>query len=165
MNAFVIDAFEFCRLKERREGEFAVADLPRLAEESVDKTGSIHWKLEGCSNRQGYPQLRLSVSGALRLMCQRCLLPFEFQIASDSVLVLAQDEEAADEVEALLGDESVEVIVGSRSFDVAQFVEDEALLMIPLSPKHEICPDQLLPEASKDGDKTSPFAVLKNLKQ
>ncbi len=165
MNAFVIDAFEFCRLKERRDGEIAIADLPRLADESADKSGVVRWSLQGSSNRLGYPQLELAVVGMVRLMCQRCLTPFEFDISSDSVLVLASDEGSADEIDTLLADESVEVIVGSRNFDIAQLIEDEALLTIPLSPKHGACPDQLTPEAGKDAGKVSPFAALKNLKQ
>lgn len=165
MNAFLIDAFEFCRLKERREGEIAVADLPRLAEESVDKSGVVRWSLQGGSNPQGYAQLNLSVSGGVRLLCQRCLAPFEFDIASDSVLVLAPDDSSADEIDALLSDESVEVIVGSRDFDVRQVIEDDALLTLPLSPKHDACPGEVVGGGSKDVEKVSPFAVLKELKQ
>jgi len=164
MNAFVIDAFEFCRLKERREGEIAVADLPRLAKESVDKSGTVRWVLQGGSDAQGHPRLALSVSGAVRLMCQRCLTPFEFAIASDAALVLAPDEDSADEIEAHLDDDSVDVIAGSRNFDVGQLIEDEALLTIPLSPKHDACSDHLAPAAAME-EKVSPFAVLKNLKQ
>ncbi|HJV80529.1 YceD family protein [Noviherbaspirillum sp.] len=165
MNAFVIDAFEFCRLKERREGEVAVADLPRLAEESADQSGTVRWSLQGGSSPQGHPQLALSVAGAVSLMCQRCLKPFAFDIVSESVLVLAPDEASADEIENSLDDESVEVIVGSRNFDVAQLIEDDALLTIPLSPKHATCPDQLMPEMDKEAEKVSPFAVLKGLKK
>ncbi|WP_292934001.1 YceD family protein [Noviherbaspirillum sp.] len=165
MNAFVIDAFEFCRLKERREGEVAVADLPRLVEESADRSGTVRWSLQGGSNQHGHPQLALSVTGTVSLMCQRCLKPFAFEIASESVLVLAPDEESADEIDAMLGDESVEVIVGSRNFDIAQLIEDDALLTIPLSPKHAACPDQLMPEMEKEAEKESPFAVLKSLKK
>lgn len=165
MNAIVIDAFEFCRLKERREGETAVGDLPRLAKEAVNTSGSVRWTLQGGSNKQGHPQLHLSVAGSAWLMCQRCLTPFEFGIASESVLILAPDEGSADEIDAQLNDESVEVIVGSRTFDVVQLIEDEALLTIPLSPKHEICPDQLIPAVEQDAERVSPFAVLKNLKQ
>lgn len=161
----MIDAFEFCRLKEHREGEIAVADMPRLAGESVDRSGVVHWSLQGGSAKKGHPQLILSVSGSVRLMCQRCLTPFEFVFASDSTLVVAPDEGGADEIEAQLDDDSGEVIVGSRDFDIAQLIEDEALLAIPLSPKHETCPDQLVPEAVRDAEKVSPFAVLKNLKQ
>ncbi|HYD97636.1 MAG TPA: DUF177 domain-containing protein [Noviherbaspirillum sp.] len=165
MNAFVIDAFEFCRLKERREGEVAVADLPRLADESVDRKGMLAWTLHGGNNRQGHPQLSLSVSGSLHLMCQRCLAPFEFKIASDATLVLAQDEGSADEIDALLADESVEVIVGSHEFDIGQVIEDEALLAIPLSPKHDVCPDLPAVKPAPEDEKVSPFAVLKKLKQ
>jgi uncharacterized protein len=165
MNAFVIDAFEFCRLKERREGEIAVADLPRLAAESVDNFGSVRWALQGGNDKQGHPQLVLSISGSVRLMCQRCLMPFAFSIASESALILAPDEGSADQIDALLDDEAVEVIVGSRSFDIVQLIEDDALLAIPLSPKHETCPDQLMVSAEKDVEKVSPFSILKNLKQ
>ena len=165
MNAFVIDAFEFCRLKERREGEIPVADLPRLAEELVDKSGAVHWVLQGGSDMRGHPQLSLAVSGAVNLMCQRCLTPFAFRVESSATLVLAQDESGADEIDALLADESVEVIVGSHNFDVAQVIEDEALLTIPLSPKHDVCPDVAAQAAPQEVKKESPFAVLKKLKQ
>jgi len=165
MTTFVIDAFEFCRLKERREGEIAVVDMPRLADESADKSGVVRWALQGSVSKHGHFQLALSVSGAVNLMCQRCLTPFAFDITSDSMLVLAADEDSADEIDALLGDEEIEVIVASRGFDIAQLVEDEALLTLPLSPKHGSCPDQLIPENVKNGEKTSPFAVLKNFKQ
>jgi len=164
MNSFVIDAFEFCRLKERREGEIPVADLPRLAEESVDKSGSVRWALQGGSDMRGHPQLSLAVSGAVNLMCQRCLTPFAFQIESGATLVLGQDENSADEIDAQLADESVEVIVGSHSFDVTQVIEDEALLTIPLSPKHDACPDVAV-QPAQEVEKESPFAVLKKLKQ
>jgi uncharacterized protein len=165
MNAFVIDAFEFCRLKERREGEIPVADLPRLADESVDRSGAVRWALEGGSDMRGHPQLNLTVSGTLNLMCQRCLTPFAFEIESGATLVLAEDEGSADEIDAQLADETVEVVVGSHSFDVAQVVEDEALLTIPLSPKHDICPDLAVRNATPEVQKESPFAVLKKLKQ
>jgi uncharacterized protein len=165
MNAFVIDAFEFCRLKECREGEIPVADLPRLSEESVDKSGSVHWALQGGSDMRGHPQLSLTVSGTVNLMCQRCLTPFVFQMESGATLVLAQDESSADEIDAQLADESVEVIVGSHSFDVTQVIEDEALLTIPLSPKHDVCPDAVVQPATQEVEKDSPFAVLKKLKQ
>jgi uncharacterized protein len=165
MSAFVIDTFEFCRLKERREGEIAVGDLPRLAAESVGSSRALRWSLQGGNDGQGHPQMVLVVSGAVRLMCQRCLTPFSFDITSESVLILARDEASADELDALFADAPVEVIVGSRNFSIADLIEDEALLAIPPSPRHEVCPDGLSPKAGADPDKESPFAVLKNLKQ
>lgn len=165
MNAPLIDAFEFCRRKEYLEGEVAVAELPRLAEESVDRFGAIRWSLRGASNSLGHPQMTLSVAGEVRLLCQRCLAPVVFDIGSESILVLAKNEEGADEIEALLDDESIEVIVGSKAFNLTALVEDEVLLAIPLSPRHDVCPDQPVFGASPDTMPASPFAVLKNLKQ
>lgn len=165
MNAFVIDAFEFCRLKERREGEVPVSELPRLAAESVDGSGALLWSLQGGSDSRGHAQMVLSVSGAVQLMCQRCLAPFAFPLSSESVLVLARDEASADELDALLAEEKVEIVVGSKSFNIADIIEDEALLAIPSSPRHEACPDRALPKQDKDVGKISPFAVLKNLKR
>lgn len=161
----MIDAFEFCRLNERREGEIAVADLPRLAIESIDGAGELRWSLQGGSDNRGHPMTVLEVVGAVRLVCQRCLTPFSFEIASKSTLVLARDEASADGLDALLADEPVEVIVGSRALNITDLVEDEALLAIPPSPKHGVCPNGLIPKTADESDKESPFAVLKKLKR
>jgi uncharacterized protein len=167
MNAFVIDAFEFCRIRERREGELAVSDLPRLAAESVNGFGTLRWSLQGDKDKSGHPQMTLSISGSVQLICQRCLTPFVFDIASDSVLILAPDEASADELDALLEDEPAEVIVGSAAFNIADLIEDEALLALPLSPKHEACPAASVPQAAAPVEeaRVSPFDVLKKLKQ
>lgn len=168
MQAFVIDAFTFSRLEEQRSGSILVADLPRLAEESANTDGALGWSLQGGKDKLGHPQLKLSVNGAVQLMCQRCLTPFAFDIDSESILILAKNEENADEIDALLEDDEVDVVVGSKTFNVMDLIEDEALLAIPQSPKHAVCPD--LPLASADttaaidaevGKKESPFAVLK----
>jgi uncharacterized protein len=59
----------------------------------------------------------------------------------------------------------VDVIVGSRSLDILALVEDEALLALPLAPKHEVCPDQSVQDLAGESKKESPFSVLKNLKK
>jgi uncharacterized protein len=163
MNAFVIDTFEFSRLKERREGECAVADFDRLTEELADRSGTVRWALQGGMHTSGHPQLTLSVGATVQLMCQRCLVPFPFDVVSESVLVLAKDDAAADEIDAMLADDSIDVIVGIKAMNMLELIEDEALLTIPLSPKHVVCPDQVGQDAQAASMKrVSPFAVLKN---
>jgi uncharacterized protein len=167
MSAFTIDAFQFCRQQERREGKVAIADLHRLTEElSGGPTGFLHWSLTGGSDRQGRSQLQVSATGLVQLRCQRCLGPMPFDIASHSLLVLAPDEATADELDQLLEDEEVEVVVGSSAMNFLTIVEDEALLALPLAPRHEQCPEPLGPVGEKSGDeeRKSPFAALKNLK-
>lgn len=165
MNALVIDAFDFCRLKQRAAGEVAVADLGRLVSECADASGMLRWSLQGGADQLGHPQLGLAVSGAVRLMCQRCLAPFSHTMATQSVLVLAHDEEDADKIEELLADDAIDVIVGSKRLDVMVLVEDDALLAMPFAPMHEACPDRPAQDEGGETAKPSPFSVLRGLKQ
>jgi uncharacterized protein len=165
MDALTIDGFAFCRRGELREGEFKVAELARLAGEATDGSGALGWSVQGGNDQHGNPKLELSVSGSVRLMCQRCLTPYAFDIDSQSTLILAKDEESVDALEELLDDDTVDVIAGNRVFGIAELIEDEALLALPTSPRHEVCPDAISLQALKnDGEKLSPFAVLKNIK-
>lgn len=165
MTAFAIDVFEFCRLAERREGEVSVADLPRLAVECIDTNALLHWTLLGGTNSFGHPQLTMTVAGKVRLICQRCMTALEHEIASEQLLVLAKSDEQADEIEELLDDESIDVIVGAKSMNILDLVEDEALLSLPLSPKHDACPEGAVQENAGNARKPSPFDVLSKLKQ
>jgi len=163
MSAFVIDAFEFCRSNGHREGVTPVAEMSRLNKDCADHSGEVTWAVDGATGKQGYPQLTLSVSGAVQLMCQRCLTPYWFDMDSATVLILGKDDGHADEIEEILDDESIDVIVGSRTCDIRDLIEDEALLALPQVPKHETCPDAKLLDTLKS-EKPSPFAGLKELK-
>jgi uncharacterized protein len=163
MSAFVIDAFEFSRSNGHRDGVTPVAEMSRLNKECADQTGDIAWAVDGATSAHGYAQLTLSVSGTVHLQCQRCMAPFAYEIDSSTVLMLGKDDDHADEIEATIDDESIDVIVGSRSQDIRDLIEDEALLALPQSPKHDVCPDSKLLDLLKS-DKPSPFAGLKDLK-
>jgi uncharacterized protein len=162
MSAIVIDTFEFARQKDHREGQIVVAEMARLATVSTDASAMLQWSLTGGAGKLGHPQLTLSVSATVQPVCQRCLTPFSLEIKSESVLVLAKDEAEADKIEAMLDDDAFEVIVGGKEMNILDLIEDEALLALPLSPRHEVCPDTAALEAQK-GSKPSPFAVLKGI--
>ncbi len=177
MQAFVIDAFAFCQNHEQREGSAKIAEFPRLQAECANADAVVNWSLSGGFDQLGNPRLSLSVETQVELMCQRCLSPFAFDIDSRSELILAKNEEHADEIEGMLEDDEVDVVVGSKTFNVIDLIEDEALLAIPQSPKHAVCPDVVLVssnqseaannvdavDAASTGGKVSPFAVLKKL--
>ena len=165
MDSFVVDAFDFSRQKQERSGETAVAEMSRLSAELIDNSGVLKWAVRGGVEVQGHPGLTLEVAGPVRLRCQRCLGPLEFDIDSSSVLILANDEAGADALEEQLDDDSLDVIPGSHTMDMAVMIEDEALLALPLSPRHDVCPDSSAMDALKQDKPDSPFAVLKNLKK
>ena len=164
MESYIFDAFEFSRAGERRKGQLKVATLARLAAECADSSGTVNWSLQGGTDAFGHMQLTLSASVTVNLVCQRCLEPFAFEVDSVSTLILAESEEQANEIEDLLEDDDVDVIVGSREMDLLALIEDDVLLALPLSARHEVCPDASALEKLKS-DKPSPFAVLKDLKR
>lgn len=159
----VIDAFEFCRVNGTREGVMPVAGMTRLAKECADASGALAWKVVGGTSKHGFPQMRLTVSGIVQLVCQRCMAPYAHDMDASTLLMLGKDDEHADEIEAIIDDETVDVIVGSREMDLMYLVEDEALLALPHTPKHEVCPDTALLD-SLQSEKKSPFAGLIDLK-
>lgn len=163
MNAIVIDAFEFCRSNGSQQGVTPVAEMTRLTKDCADTSGTITWKVEGGTGKMGFPQLKLSVAGTVQLVCQRCLTPYAHTIDSSTLLMLGKDDQQADEIEEMIDDETIDVIVGSRTMTVADLVEDEALLALPHTPKHDVCPDNALLDKAKS-EKISPFDALKGLK-
>ena len=167
MQAFVIDAFSFCKNGEQRQGSVSIADLPRLVTECASADGEVEWSLEGGVDQYNHPKLNLRVKSRVPLVCQRCLQAFVLEFDSESELILAKNEDHADEIEAMIDDDEVDVVVGSKSFNILDLIEDEVLLAIPQSPKHAVCPDVVVPEAAivePANRKPSPFAVLKNMK-
>lgn len=163
MNAVVIDAFEFCRTNAVREGVTPVAAMTRLTKDCADQSGDIAWKVVGGVSKMGFPQMTLSVSGTVQLICQRCLTPYAYRIDASTVLMLGKDDAQADEIEEMIDDDAIDVIVGTRSMTLDDLVEDEALLALPHTPKHDACPDAALMAAAKSV-KVSPFDALKGLK-
>ncbi len=162
MTTTIVDSFTFCRLGEQASGETPVAQFARLQKDLADSSGQLRWRFTGGRHPQDLPQLTMAVEGEVRLVCQRCLKSLGHPIASETVLVLARDDAEADEIEARLDDDSIDVIVGSATQDFLQLVEDEALLSLPLSPRHAVCPEGA--PSVEGGKAESPFAVLKQLK-
>ncbi len=162
MSAKTVDSFEFCRRGEQASGTAPVAGFARLTAELANTSGELRWSVAGGQHATGLPQLSMTVQGEVQLLCQRCLTAFAHPVDSDTVLVLARNEAEADATEERLDDESIDVIVGSDALDLMVLVEDDALLALPLSAKHAVCPGDV-PKASEDKP-ASPFAALGKLK-
>jgi uncharacterized protein len=109
------------------------------------------------------PWLHLAADTVVPLVCQRCLAPVQLPLAVDRWFRFA-----ADEATAAAEDESAEedVLAVSRDFDLPALIEDELLMEIPVTPRHEVCPEPArLSVADPDFDaageaRPNPFAVL-----
>jgi uncharacterized protein len=154
----IIDAFAFARNAESASGEIALSALPRV--DVLARDGALAWSLSGLIGSQSRPFLKLDVFGRVQLRCQRCLKPMEWPLALASTVWLAPSEAEADLLPVDV--DEFDAVVGSDCFDVDALIEDEVLLAIPATPKHDVCPEPLRIE--KD-TAASPFAVLKDFKR
>lgn len=163
MEAILDKLIEFCNKEKRLESVVPISQLQRLSSLCADTTGQLNWSVKGSINKREQLQLDLAVKGTLLLECQRCLDVFPFDLNSQVSLLLAKTEEEANDIEDELDpDDETEVIVGTDRVDLLVLVEDEVLLTIPLSPKHDQCPKSN--QLTFGAEKTSPFAVLQQLK-
>jgi uncharacterized protein len=132
---------------------------------------SVRWQAEG-ARRDGpagrpVPWLHLEAQTTVPLICQRCLTPVEVELAVDRWFRFATDEAIA-----AAEDENSEedVLVSSRDFDLHALIEDELLMEIPVTPRHERCPEPVQLSAADpdfeaaDAARPNPFAVLGGLR-
>jgi len=182
-----LDIYDFAKSGRQAAGALRVSQMPRMLAEvpadTPDRDTVFTWQGEGSTQPElqddgteaPQPYLRLAVHGSVWLTCQRCLQPYSQHLDVDATYRIVATEEEADEYP--LEDDEVEVIVGSRQFDLVDLIEEELLLSLPLVPKHNVCPEvheSLLPgddegETAESGeteksDKPNPFAVLEKLK-
>ncbi|MEJ0004179.1 MAG: YceD family protein [Pararobbsia sp.] len=124
--------------------------------------------------------LHLAIEAAPWLECQRCLTPYRQPLDVAATFQIVASEEEADA--APLDDDEVDVIVGSRQFDLYELIEEELLLSLPLVPKHAVCPsvhealvtgqagDIVIERSAEDepprrDEADNPFAALQALKR
>ncbi|MCO5398173.1 YceD family protein [Ralstonia soli] len=173
MDFRAFDLFAFIRAGEPASGTVSLTDMPRLlaeqaADAPADANRQFRWQMQGAVHEEATAgqsaQQRLfvdlQVDGSIWLQCQRCLKAYEQPLPVHTRLEVMRSEAEADA--APLDDDEADVIVGSRNFDLIAQIEDELLLALPVSPRHAVCPDEVLP--AEEEKKPSPFAVLANLK-
>lgn len=133
--------------------------LERLHDLLAVVEGEVSFHLEGFKGERGESLLRLAASGILPLACQRCLESVPFDLDVDSLLELVP--EGAEMSQEELEDDTRDFLPVVRDLDVAELVEDEILLALPVAPRHERCG---LPGAAEAGERGNPFAALAELK-
>ena len=97
-----LDVVAFARDVLRLQGEGALADWPRLAEEQYGESlaaGQVQWQLQGRTVAQaGAPDqlwLDLKASLMLPMQCQRCLNPVLESVQAERWFLFVADEAAA----------------------------------------------------------------------
>ena len=124
-----LDALKLAAAASVVEREYRLADFSRLLDrlEAPDGVAQARLALQSAG---GVATGVLVVRAETRLTCQRCLRPMRQVLESNSRLAFVERE--ADAVPA-----DHEAITGDpRQVDLAELVEDELLLSLPLMPRH-----------------------------
>ena len=165
-NPWQIDVFALCKEQATIKGELPIALLTRLAADLTRHDGVLNYQLSGTTDDKKRALLRIQVNGSLMMRCQRCLEDMQHAVDVDYTVQLVHSEQELDSEEDELnavaeGRADIEKIVGSKTFDTLNLLEDEIILSLPIVTTHKNC-EKTLPMSA--GEKTSPFDALRALK-
>jgi uncharacterized protein len=146
-------------------GSLELAGLARLAPLLSTQQGALSVTLLLDRDEAGTRYLAGRVTGQLQLECQRCLGAMEFALDSEFRLGLVRGEEEA----ARLPSGYEPLLVGTEPMPLAEIVEDEVLLALPIVALHRDphpCAARQHQEPLPEGEqRENPFAVLAQLKR
>ncbi len=189
-----LNVAHFAADAQEAEGDWAIAELPRLAESECppdagsplkaktsadappapsrsasDLTRRVRWRAVGSLRPVGGEKqiwLHLLADADVVLQCQRCLLPLDEAVHVDRHFRFVDDEATA----AAIDDEmEEEVLALPKSLNLRELVEDEMLLALPLVPRHDVCPEKIPMQFGDveivEADTAHPFASLALLRK
>ena len=172
-----IEPFKWAEQGFTWSGQLPLKSFPRIAHEAV---GSIdnQWIQVDCKlSMDAYHRivwLDAQLSTTVTLQCQRCLGTVEEQIESTVHVAMLNDEAHAD----FLDEDADFIVLGedlgtkkgdfdsSASVDLIYILEDELLLSMPGSPKHDACEHKHRPviQTEVEEKRDNPFEILAGLK-
>jgi uncharacterized protein len=131
------DAFRLVREQGVISGRLDAVTLPRVADELIEDSAPVEWRIEGTADAAGRPALAVQLDGVLPLECQRCLEVVHWPVSQRTELLLAHNDA---EMARLDADSELEVVLATGPLDPVVLIEDELVLAIPFAPRHAECP-------------------------
>lgn len=143
------------------QGELMSSDFTRLSDDVLDDT-KLSLTVD-FARQDGILWLKFDVVGVLPVACQRCLSAVMVDVSGQyQVAVVENDDQLAkvQDQEFILLDE----IGNPTHLPIKDLIEDELILSLPLSPRHDDC--ELLTDSVGEIEEKddNPFAVLASLK-
>lgn len=144
-----------------------IADFPRLLDALADDSGQADWSAAFKQiGEDSTRPVRLHLTGNARcnVPCVRCLDGLPVHLVIDRTFELVATEATAEALD--VQDNNIDVMAAPAPWNLAELVEDEFLLALPLMPRHEKCdvpshPDAPEPVAESPTSKRQfPFADL-----
>lgn len=167
-NIPVADPFDLARRAVDLSGAPVIESLERLGSVLSSVDGVLKWHagfgqtIQADQSYQSWLEIRLE--STLHVPCALCGDPVTVEVDEARRFLLVRDEAAAAEMDEQA--QGFDVIAADDQFDLADLIEDEAILSIPLLCRHEICPASAEADAApavSEPDTRQPFAGLSEL--
>lgn len=159
----VVDSAAFVRNSGALHATIRLAQMTRLHDALLDRSGAVTYTLEGFVSSEQKPLLHLKVTGSLKLPCQRCLGPIEWELDTERTFELVPPGQML--IDPAEEGEQVEQIFADPKLDVICLVEDEIILSMPMAVRHEsgacVAPGRHIESNGRE----SPFSVLGGMKR
>ncbi|MBI1453115.1 MULTISPECIES: YceD family protein [Acinetobacter] len=172
-----IEPFKWAEQGFTWSGQLPLSRFVRIAREAVGSIDDQLIKIDCKLSMDAYHRIVWLDGHAetnVSMQCQRCLEPVVMNFISDFHLALVDDESLIERLDEdadfiVLG-ESEATVKGTydapATADLLSLIEDELLLLMPLSPKHDSCAHKHQPavEELAEEKRDNPFEVLAALK-
>ncbi len=140
---------------------YQVKDFPRISALVSNQDAPVDVELNFSIENNRIPCITGKVELDVALTCQRCLDEVSLHLQPKFQLAFVQNEQQSEGL-----DPSFETIENAdEEFSTIEFITDEVLISIPMSPMHEHeCASYEDTTPIKEQKRENPFAVLKQLK-
>jgi uncharacterized protein len=156
----IIDPIRLADEGTRLVGDLSIKPMRRLAAVCLDADARISIDLRFGRSAQKWRQMHGAITAMLRVACQRCLQGLVLELTAKPALVLLKPDESGDMVP-----EEAEAMVVTKPVALAEIVEDELLLALPMIPMHAEQECAGYSPVSKNSPATHPFARLSGFKK
>ena len=146
-------------------GTFPLSRLGRLTPLLQKLDGEVHVLLKFRRGSKQRPLVTGRAKVEVQMTCQVCLEPVALVLESDITTLLVSSQTDLD----LLHQDQDGLVVNGEDLTLSDLIEDDLLLSLPMSPKHEgedcVALEPPVSEPVVDANKGTyrPFAALKNL--
>jgi uncharacterized protein len=155
-----VDPYRLCETGREFAGKVPISTLTRLASMLLVADGALSYRVRFFRDEAKRTRVSGNVSAELTMQCQRCLESLPVILDHEFSLQLVPSEGTAERV---VGQLDPLLIAPGEPLDVFAMLEDEAMLALPLVPRHrEVCA-QLVPAAepaAEKGEQDNPFRQL-----
>ncbi len=170
-----IDIYAAARSRARWAGRVPLLAMPRLCTSLTDGPGDrealLDYACRGFTDDLGRPALELRLDAVLPVRCDRCGQTLALPLTAERTFYFVETQAALAAIP--IDDSPEEALLGSDQFDLAGLIEDEAILQLPISPRHAKCraahpgptARREAPDAPPAGERPHPFAGLAALRK